>query len=236
MFLAAYALSVCIIGKRGSALLSGPNVTAQRMEAEIQRMRQGRAVPVYTQSLAGLEVVEIERCRRVLVRRGQREAGRRRQVAADFREDRMAHQAVHGLPAEAPIVASNWAAAKVAEGRVRLLLRASNGRWKMAEFSADAPLAEVRAYAEKTLLLSPGRVELALALSRHVLPPSGDARSLAGLGLAPSATLLVSVRRAQLASLLLPVWCLWIAALFVLLAVIAAWLGYRLGGVFAGLW
>ncbi|KAJ2332454.1 hypothetical protein GGH92_008919, partial [Coemansia sp. RSA 2673] len=203
--------------KRGSALLSGPNVTAQRMEAEIQRMRQGRAVPVYTQSLAGLEVVEIERCRRVLVRRGQREAGRRRQVAADFREDRMAHQAVHGLPAEAPIVASNWAAAK------------------MAEFSADAPLAEVRAYAEKTLLLSPGRVELALALSRHVLPPSGDARSLAGLGLAPSATLLVSVRRAQLASLLLPVWCLWIAALFVLLAVIAAWLGYRLGGVFAGL-
>ncbi|KAJ2744785.1 Protein BZZ1 [Coemansia sp. BCRC 34301] len=176
--------SVSIVHSAGNAVVCGRNITSTRLAAEIRT--QLGATTRTTTHMGSLESIETERLRRLLVSRRRGDSQRAKQAVSAFHDDRRGYEYVHG-PATA-LLAKN--SKDVAQGRTRLLLRVSSGGAAVAEFDATAVFADVRAYVQREL----GDAEIALAMPpRRTLTEDDDTRTLADLGLAPTAALLVRV-------------------------------------------
>ncbi|KAJ2883301.1 hypothetical protein H4R27_002861 [Coemansia aciculifera] len=188
LFPAAQALSICIAHSAGNAVVCGPNITQARIAAEIQAQLRASTQARGAVHMGSLEAIENERLRRLLVSRRRGDMQRVKQAVRDFKDDRQGYAYVHGPTKQAAPKREG----SVAEGRTgaHLLLRVSDGRTLTAEFDAMAVFSEVRAYVVKEL----GPAGIATMLPpRRVLTDEDDGRTLAELGLVPTATLLVSV-------------------------------------------
>ncbi|KAJ2033414.1 Protein BZZ1 [Coemansia sp. S3946] len=188
LFPAVQALSVCIAHSAGNAVVCGPNITQTRILAEIQAQLHASTQPRGSVHMGSLEAIENERLRRLLVSRRRGDMQRVRQAVSDFKDDRQGYAYVHGPNKQVAPKRKEG----VAESRTgaHLLLRVSDGRTLTAEFEARAVFSEVRAYVVKEL----GPAGIATMLPpRRVLTGDDDGRTLAELGLVPTATLLVSV-------------------------------------------
>ncbi|KAJ2488512.1 Protein BZZ1 [Coemansia sp. RSA 2050] len=189
LFPAAAALCVCLIHSAGNAVICGPNVTQARLAAEIQAQLLSSTQSRGSVHMGSLEAIENERLRRLLVFRRRGDMQRVKQTVRNFKDDRQGYAYIHGPNKQvAPTRKEEGAAGKRAGAH--LLLRVSDGRTLMAEFDAAAQFSEVRSYIVKEL----GPAGIATMLPpRRVLADDDDSRTLASLGLVPTATLAIQV-------------------------------------------
>ncbi|KAJ1823687.1 Protein BZZ1 [Coemansia sp. RSA 2671] len=192
LFPAAAALCVCIIHSTGNAVICGPNVTQARLAAEIQAQNRASTQSRVSVHMGSLEAIENERLRRLLVFRRRDDAQRVKQTINNYRDDRQGYAYVHGPNRQvAPTREEEGTDGK--RTGAHLLLRVSDGRTLMAEFGAATLFSEVRSYIVKEL----GPAGIATMLPpRRILTDDDDGRTLASLGLVPTATLAVQVAHA----------------------------------------